>query len=157
MAVGIEIDVSGVSETIANLAQIQARAANWGSNPKVALALALAVQEDVDERFRSSPRVESGGQVFGGVTWARLTEAYLKQRPKRRGGQILRDTGKLQQSFQVGGGNSIFKASGNVVTVGSSLVYANRQHTKRPILFAHPELLLVVKNILQNYIETGQA
>jgi hypothetical protein len=168
MAVGIEIDVSGVSGAIDNLAQIQARVVSWGAVPKVALAIALSVQEDVDERFASSPPVETGGKVFGGVTWERLTEAYLKQRramakrgkgKARDGGQILRDTGKLQQSFQVGNADSILRSTGQSVTVGSDLVYAHYQSEtlKRHILVAHPELLQVVANILKRYIETGKA
>ncbi len=63
----------------------------------------VIVLQDVDQRFNTAPRGNSGGTVHGGETWAPLSDGYIKKRPERERGQLLRDTGELQQSFTSNG------------------------------------------------------
>lgn len=102
------------------------------------------VVADVDRRFDSAPRAESGGQVYGGVTWPALSQVYLARNPIRAGGQILRDTGELQQSIT--GSGKVFKTGNNEVVIGTALPKARGLHfgmfwgrliprLARPILF----------------------
>lgn len=101
---------------------------------------ALIVQADVDERFATAPSTTSGGSVYGGGSWAKLTDNYLKRNPRRQGGQLLRDTGELLQSFTVGGGGNIFKSTKDAIEFGSGLAKAAGLQEKRPMLFEHDEL-----------------
>ena len=149
-----DIDVSGLQSTLTSLGQIQERSTNWGK--AVGLSVALLVQADVDERFNTAPAVRSSGKVYGGVTWSRLTEAYLKANKRRESGKQLRDTGELLQSFQVNATGNVFRASGRSVTVGSNLPKAAGLNAKRPLLFIHPELSEGVKRIIENYIVNGK-
>lgn len=152
---GIEINVSGLDGVVLNLAEIQARTNKWGSS-RAAIAIALAVQADIDQRFVTAPGVRSSGTVYGGVTWERLTEAYLKRNPRREGGQQLRDTGELLQSFQVNANGNVFEQQPNSVTVGSKLPKARGLNNKRQLIVVHDPLLQAVKSILEVYLRTGK-
>lgn len=94
---------------------------------------------DVDERFNSAPRVRAGGVVYGGAMWPALSDPYLVANPRREGGQILRDTGELQQSFT--GDGKIYNVARNEIEFGTALPKARGLQRKRPMLFIHGELL----------------
>ncbi|MEO0538779.1 MAG: hypothetical protein AAF215_33590 [Cyanobacteria bacterium P01_A01_bin.123] len=101
---------------------------------------------DVDERFNSAPRVRAGGVVYGGVNWPALTDPYLKANPRREGGQVLRDTGELQQSFT--GDGQIYNVGKNEIEFGTALPKARGLQRKRPMIFIHDELLEEVEATL---------
>ena len=135
------------------------------SDPDIALEIRLTVLADVDTRFDGAPPVELGGVVYGGVYWAPLSPSYLRQKPRRRGGQILRDTGELQQSFTSNA--AIFQAANNEVVVGTALPKAAdlqrgyifgrlRPGRERPILFIHDQLVQDVLQIINEAIARRQ-
>lgn len=150
----IEIDVGQLAKTITTLSGLEQRATNLAP---VARSVGLVCQADVDERFNSSPGVRTGGTVYGGATWAPLSEAYLKSNPRREGGQILRDTGELAQSFLVAKKGNILKGDRQSITFGSSLPKARYNQRKRPMLFVHPELVRQVARTIELYLMQGRA
>lgn len=112
---------------------------------------ALIIQSDVDERFDTAPSTTSGGTVYGGRQWAELTPAYLKANPRRQGGKLLNDTGELLQSFTAGGAGNIFNSTAQAIEFGSGLAKAAGLQEKRPMLFAHPELIEQVTELWTAY------
>lgn len=144
--IGIDYDATGVIRAFAGASE---RAIDV---TKIADDIALIIQSDVDERFNTSPGVEQGGAVYGGESWDRVTESYLNQRTDRRGGQLLRDTGELLQSFTIGGSGNVLEKTKNSVTFGSSLEKARGLNKKRPMIFAHPELVENVASVWEAYI-----
>jgi hypothetical protein len=153
MAEPLSVDLTGLPNVLRLLEGIESRSLDIRP---IARDIALAVQADVDERFDSAPGVRAGGTVYGDVSWDSLTNAYLAQRPEREGGQIYRDTGELQQSFQVGGGDNVFEATNDQVTFGSSLTKASPLHRRRPILVVHDDLVTAVGAIMEVYILEGR-
>lgn len=112
----------------------------------------LLLQEDADDRFESSPPVETGGNVSGGAYWAGLSEEYLGANPRRLGGQILRDTGELQQSLtSEGHPYNVFGVDNESIVFGTALAKAERLQKKRKFLFWHDALLEKVAIFLINY------
>lgn len=148
----INIDVGQLTATIGTLDQIQERASNLRP---LAPVVGLICQADVDRRFDSSPNVRSGGTVYGGVQWERLSEAYLKSNPRREGGQVLRDTGELAQSFLVGQRGNTLKGDRNTITFGSRLKKARYNQRRRPMLFVHPALVQQVARAIELYLSKG--
>ena len=144
---GIAIEVTGIAEAFLGMRETQRRIASGLSG--IALDIGLAAQADTDRRFDSSPPVETGGPVSGGINWPALTEGYLASRPERLGGQIYRDTGELQQSFQ------ILRQSQDEIVYGSNLTKAGRLQELRPIVFAHPALVQTVENIMVAHLVGG--
>ena len=144
-SLGIEID----QQELAALNRLLSTIAIDIGEPAVAREIRQVVLADVDERFSQAPSVETGGVVYGGVYWPPLSDGYLVQRPERAGGQLLRDTGELQQSFTANG--AVFQSSQNEVIVGTALPKARGLHfgvfwgverpdLARPILFVHDQL-----------------
>lgn len=116
-------------------------------------AIRLLMQQDADLRFQSAPAVETGGVVYGGVEWRELSESYLIANPHRLGGQILRDTGELQQSLTTDGHPfSVFEATDSEIVFGTALAKAGRLQRDRPFLFWHPILIEKVANYLAEWI-----
>lgn len=115
--------------------------------PQTAAGIRLIVQSDVDQRFQSSPLTDTGGTVWGDAYWKPVTPEYLEYHPRRLGGQLLRDTGELQQSFTAEG-TSVYEVSGDELVFGSALAKAGRLHRDRPIIFWHPRLLEQVAEYL---------
>ena len=148
----IEIDLTGLTEAASQFEQLANRAANIAP---AGTAIALAFQADVDERFASAPNTNSGGEVFGGATWPKLSQAYLNQRPDRRGGQILRDTGELLNSYQVGTSDNIFSVTPNSVTFGSALPKARYLAGRFPQIIIHPQLVESIERVLIAYLAEG--
>ena len=148
--IGFRVDVSGLAEALAGVTETQRRIRAGLS--QVAFELATAAQADVDTRFQSAPATETGGPVSGGVNWSPLTPAYLQSHPRRRGGQIYRDTGEFQQSFAVNAPGNVFESSVGAVTFGSGLVKAGRLNELRPVVFASPELIQTSQNIVAAYV-----
>ena len=96
MGIKLEIDAAELASITNQLNGIKVRA---GDISNASVGIRLILQEDVDFRFQTAPATETGGAVYGGVQWRSLSESYLAQNPRRFGGQILRDTGELQQSL----------------------------------------------------------
>jgi hypothetical protein len=107
----------------------------------------LIVQADVDQRFDSAPGVETGGTVWGDAYWGAVQPRYLEYHPRRVGGQLLRDTGELQQSFTAEG-TSMYKVSGDELVFGSALPKAGWLNRDRLIIFWHPRLVEQVAEYL---------
>ena len=144
-SLGIQID----QRELAALGKLLAGAAPNIGDPEIAREIRQVVLADVDERFSSAPSVSGGGAVYGGVYWPPLSDSYLAQNPRREGGQLLRDTGELQQSFTANG--AVFQSKFNEVIVGTPLPKARglqfgtfwgveRPDRARPILFVHDQL-----------------
>lgn len=136
------IKIEGLSNAIAVIDS----AAQISDFRKKAAAIRQVLVADVDERFNSSPRVRSGGIVYGGVTWPVLSDRYLAANPRREGGQILRDTGELLNSFT--GEGAIYNVGKNEIEFGTALPKARGLQRKRPMLFIHGELLEEVETTL---------
>lgn len=141
--------IDGIDQILARLDQVQARATDLSA---IARDTALIIQADVDERFDTAPSTRSGGAVFGGLTWAPLTDAYLAANPRRQSGQLLRDTGELQQSFTIGGTGNVFRSDRQSVTFGSALPKARGLAKDRPILVAHDELIDTIEALWTGYV-----
>jgi hypothetical protein len=107
---------------------------------RFATGINLIVQADVDARFDSAPAVETGGTVWGDAYWKAVRPEYLEYHPRRVGGQLLRDTGELQQSFTAEG-TRVYEVSDTQFTFGTALPKAARLHRDRPLIFWHPQLI----------------
>lgn len=127
-------ELSRVSEAISLLQLLPERL------PDAAPGMALIVQADVDRRFDSAPAVETGGTVWGGAYWKAVRPEYLEYHPRRVGGQLLRDTGELQQSFTAEG-TRVSEVSDSQFIFGTALPKASRLHQDRPLIFWHPVLI----------------
>lgn len=146
-----EIDFSDLATAVERLENISIKASDIRG--QAADGIRLILQEDVDLRFESSPLTETGGIVYGGVQWASLSEAYMAANPRRYGGQILRDTGELQQSFTAyGSPYQIYDVAESYLVFGSALAKASKLHRKRPIVFWHNLLLEKIATFLVNYL-----
>jgi len=94
MGIKIEADFQELAIATEKLKNISVKASDVR---QAAPGIRLVLQEDVDYRFQTAPATESGGTVYGGAEWRSLSEAYMINNPRRRNGQILRDTGELQR------------------------------------------------------------
>lgn len=149
---GVSIEPENLNQLLKELGAIEFRASDLRPT---GLGVRLIMQSDVDERFDSSPGTEETGEVYGGVVWERLTETYLSSNPRRRGGQQLRDTGELLQSFTAAG-EGIFEIDKDEFVFGSALPKARYLNAKRPMLFFHEDLADTITNYLQQYIISGK-
>jgi len=145
----VTIRIAGLKQAIAKLGAMTGRATNI---TPIARDILLIAQADVDQRFNTAPRAETGGQTYGGVFWAPLTQPYLNRNPRRAGGQILRDTGELQQSYGIGGAGNVAIARPDQIVFGSALPKARGLGNKRPQVYLHPELIRTVKNAVELYV-----
>lgn len=150
MGIQLKIDSSEINREIQRIADYKVRAEDIRA---ASSAIRLLMQEDVDTRFANAPRTEVGGEVYGGVQWRSLSESYLVQNPKRFGGQILRDTGELQQSLTAEGSPyGVFEVTDSEIVFGTALAKASRLQRDRPFIFWHPILLEKIANYLINWI-----
>lgn len=148
----VTIKVTGLKGAINDIQGVGDRISNVGP---VARDIMLAVQADVDQRFDDAPKVESDGIVWGGVTWPHLSAKYLNANPRRVGGQQLRDTGELQQSYGLGSVGNVALTKPDQIVFGSALPKARGLANKRPQVFIHPALIQVVTNIVEHYVAGG--
>lgn len=151
--IGISTEVIGLDEALLLLDGAAERAQDIGP---LGLTLAEIFQSDVDQRFDSSPGVRQSGEVWGGVFWEALSEAYLRANPSRESGQQYRDTGKLLNSFQVGDPNNIFESGRDFVVFGSALEKARGLNNRRQIVVVHPELIEQLRAAIALYIGEGK-
>lgn len=120
---------------------------------EAAPAIRLLQQQDADLRFQSSPAVETGGIVYGGTEWRSLSESYLAANPRRVGGQILRDSGELQQALTAEGHPyGVFEVTDSEIVFGVALAKAGSLQRDRPFLFWHALLLEKVADYLARWI-----
>ena len=145
----IDLDLSELQKVTDKLNDLQINAEQFN---QAAQGIRLILQADVDQRFQSSPNTETGGQVWGGEQWSPLSRAYLGSHPRRINGQILRDTGELQQSFTAEG-VSVFEVGDRELVFGSALPKASRLNRDRPIVFWHPVLIEKVADFLVKFID----
>lgn len=150
MGLKVTIATKDISRITEQLHGIQLRAQDIRA---AGTAIRLLLQQDADLRFQSAPAVETGGEVYGGVQWRALSESYLAQNPRRFGGQILRDTGELQQSLTAEGHPfSVFSVSESDLVFGTALAKAPHLQRDRPFLFWHPLLLEKIADYLASYV-----
>lgn len=150
MGIKLSIDTSEINKEIKRIAGFKLKAKDIA---QAAPAIRLMMQEDVDTRFAHAPAVEVGGEVYGGVQWRSLSESYLVQNPRRFGGQILRDTGELQQSLtSEGHPYGVFEVSETEIVFGTALGKASRLQRDRPFIFWHPILLEKIADYLIRWI-----
>lgn len=120
---------------------------------EAANGIRLILQQDVDYRFETAPPTETGGVVYGGVEWSSLSEAYMANNPRRYGGQILRDTGELQQSLtNEASPYNIYDVGESYLVFGTSLAKAGKLQEKRPFVFWHTALVEKIAGFLANYL-----
>lgn len=149
MGLILEVDSSELSRITSRLAGIKVNAQDIRG---AATGIKLILQEDVDLRFQNAPRTMTGGKVYGGGEWRELSEAYLKQKPYRRDGQLLRDTGELLQSLTIEGHPyNIFEATDSSIVFGTALEKGERLNRDRPFLFWHSILLEKIATFIINY------
>ena len=150
MGITLEIDISEINKITKKLGDIKLKAADIrGASDGIRLLL----QEDVDLRFQNSPSTNTGGEVYGGAYWRELSEAYRRQKPYRRDGQLLRDTGELLQSMTVvGHPYNIFSTTESEIVFGTALIKARKLNRGRPFIFWHPILTEKVATFLINYL-----
>ena len=150
MGIQLSIDTSELNRELKRIAGFKAKAEDIRN---FAPAIRLMLQEDVDTRFANAPLTEVGGEVLGGVYWRSLSESYLVQNPKRYGGQILRDTGELQQSLTAEGHPyNVFEVTDSEIVFGTALIKASRLQRDRPFMFWYRELLEKIANYIVNSI-----
>jgi hypothetical protein len=150
MGIKITADTREISRIVEEVRGISLRAQDITA---AAPAIRLLLQQDVDLRFQSAPAAETGGEVYGGVQWQSLSESYLAQNPRRYGGQILRDTGELQQSLTAEGHPyEVFSVNESEVVFGTALAKAGYLQRDRPFLFWHPLLLEKIADYLAGYL-----
>lgn len=150
----VVVQLKGLKEAIVNLKKMGDRVSGLGVGP-VGRDILLAVAADVDQRFLTAPGTGQGGAVWGGQTWPQLSAAYLNRNPRRVGGQLLRDTGELQQSYGLGGTGNIAIQRPDQIIFGSALPKARGLGNKRPQVFAHPALMEVVGSIIEAHLTGG--
>ncbi len=143
-----ELNINGIDEFAAALDEIaNTKAVDFTD---VADSVQQVFLEDAKLRFDSSPAVESGGEVYGGVYWAALARSTLKL---RAGGKILIDSGDLERSLTADGdANNIFEIDGTEIIFGSLLPYASDVNKTRPFLFWHPLLLDKVSAAISQWL-----
>lgn len=148
------IEIQGVERVLANLAALEQRA------ERVTIELArdtgLIIQSEVDRVFESAPSTTSGGTVYGGKTWPSLTEAYLKRRPDRAGGQLLRDTGELLSSLTVDGKGNVLRSDSNSITFGTALPKGRGLRQKREFLFVTDGMVDAIATRWEQFIIEGK-
>ena len=153
MGIKQEIDFSELVKVTERLSNISIKAEDIRG--EAANGIRLILQQDVDYRFETAPATETGGVVYGGVEWVSLSEAYLAQNPRRYGGQILRDTGELQQSLtNQGSPYNIYEVGESYLVFGSALGKAGKLQKKRKFIFWHTELLEKIAGFLANYLNS---
>jgi hypothetical protein len=151
MGIKQEIDFSELAAVTQKLADIKIKAEDIRG--EAANGIRLILQEDVDYRFETAPPTETGGIVYGGVQWNSLNEAYLGRNPRRYGGQILRDTGELQQSLtNEASPYNIYEVGESYLVFGSALAKAGKLQKQRKFIFWHPQLLEKIAEFLANYL-----
>jgi phage gpG-like protein len=149
----IEIDFSQLSNILDELQAVGDRAADL---KPVARLVGLVISSYTDEVFNSAPSTESGGTVFNGEVWEKLKPATLKAKNgRRRGGKILRDTGALLNSLQVGGASNFFASGNDFVEFGTNLPQGFNNNS-RAFLKHTDDLSDLVEAALRNYIITGE-
>ena len=149
----IQIDFSQLSNILDDLQKVGDRAADL---KPVAKLVALVISSYTDEVFNSSPSTESGGTVFNNEVWEKLKPATLKAKNgRRRGGKILRDTGALLNSLQVGGASNFFASGNDFVEFGTNLPQGFNNNS-RAFLTHTDDLTELVAKALENYIITGE-
>ena len=151
----IEIDFSQLSNI---LSELQATGKRASDLKPVARTVGLVISEYTDEVFNSAPRTESesGGTASNGFAWDRLKESTLNaNNGRRRIGQILRDTGALLNSLQVGSPSNFFASGNDFIEFGTNLPQGFNNNT-RPFLAPTDSLTELVAKAMENYIITGE-
>lgn len=148
------IKITGLNEAIVNLSKVGDRVSRLGEG-QIGRDILLACAADVDQRFGAAPPVAQGGAVWGGQTWPAVSPEYLNRNPRRVGGQLLRDTGELQQSYGLGGTGNIALQRPDMIVFGSTLPKARGLGKRRPQVFIHPALAETVANIIELHIAGG--
>jgi len=149
----IQIDFSQLANILSELDKVSDRAADL---KPVARLVGLVISSYTDEVFNSAPSTQSGGTVFNGEVWEKLKESTLKaKKGRRRNGKILRDTGALLNSLQVGGSSNFFQSGNDFIEFGTNLPQGFNNN-KRAFLKHTDDLTELVAKGLENYILMGE-
>lgn len=112
----------------------------------------LTMMKDMRERFESSPATTSGGIVYGGQYWRKLSDGYLLSRPDRALGQIYIDTGQLRDSLTKPNPMMVSRIYENSYEFGTRIPYAEKLQEMRPIIFWHTKLLEKLAKVYLQYL-----
>ena len=119
--------------------------------------IAQIIRDDIAKRFLSSPSTASGGEVYGGVFWRKLTDSYLQQRPDRSTGQVLIDTGLLKDSLTIPGSPYSYVSYGSdTIEIGTELTKANELNRTWQIIFFHTVLIERIADFITQYYMEGK-
>lgn len=143
--VAFSIAIDGIDGVIKALGGISRRRQNL--TKALQRDTGLIIQSEVDQIFDSAPG-SGGGTVYGGETWVGLSAAYMKRRPDRASGQILRDTGELLQSLSVGGAGNILQSSQGEIVFGSSLPKAAGHNNGIPGRLPQRKFLFITEGMV---------
>jgi phage gpG-like protein len=149
----IEIDFDSLNLILSELQAVGTRAADL---KPIAQTVGLVISSYTDAVFDSAPSTETGGTVSNGFVWDKLKPRTLRARKgRRRGGKILRDTGALLNSLQVGNAGNFFESGNDFIEFGTNLPQGFNNET-RPFLTITDDLSELVEAALENYILTGE-
>lgn len=118
--------------------------------------LADIMRDDLRKRFASAPATEIGGEVYGGVTWSRLTDASFFINPARRGRNIGIDTGSLQRQVTIDGSGNLYTVNGSNFSFELTSEKAQSFQEKRPLVFWYLELLRRVNDRIIEFVIRNQ-
>lgn len=153
MARFIEIEFSQLNLIVSELQAVSRRASDI---KPVARTVALVISSYTDSVFDSAPSTNTGGIVSNGSAWDKLKESTLKaNNGRRRNGKILRDTGALLNSLQVGNSANAFESGRDFIEFGTNLPQGFNNAT-RPFLVHTDALSELVEKAISNYIITGE-
>lgn len=115
-------------------------------------SFALVLTEDVRERFMSSPGTTTGGNVYGGVYWRKLSDSYLLRKPERANGKVLIDTTRLMSSFKIDSPELISEFSDQYTyKFGTQVPYAEKLQKTWPVVVFHQELVTKLRDAYLNW------
>ena len=167
----VSISTKDISKLQKRIEKISRKVASLDS---LLLRLQPIVMEDVEMRFKTSPPVEEGGKVHGGVYWKALSSYTIKLN-NRQGGKILINTGELMRSLTMQGNSyNIARVEDNSLIFGTRHSHGEKHqppeinnlasldnmenHVKagevpmRPYIFFHDELTTKLVQECKEYI-----
>jgi hypothetical protein len=144
-----EIKLEEFEKVEGKLTRFEERLALTKSSDQQALSdsFALIMTEDVRERFMSSPGTTTGGNVYGGVYWRKLSDSYLLRKPERANGKVLIDTTRLMSSFKIDSGELVSEFTDQYTyKFGTQVPYAEKLQKTWPVVVFHQELMVKLRD-----------
>lgn len=145
----INIDVSALENLRSKFDDLRDRALDISP---IGEDLADIMRVDIRKRFASSPSTTSGGVVYGGMQWDRLTDAAFARDKNRRSGKIGIVTGQLRAQSTLKGGGNVYAVDGTDFMFELVGDRAQNFSQYRQLVGWHPELLYLVSQKVSQYL-----